>query len=327
MSANKASNPKKDSKSKKKKPSEWKGFMAAIVLILAVIGAWFIYPYGLTHLGMVTNTAKYGTFGDSYGALNTLFSGLAFAILIITLFLQRKELQLQREEVQESNDIAKTQSSISEQQAQLIYQQIKESQKQNFYNLFLKFVDEKNLKKSNLMIRDWSRRGTNIYGNEVFKHFASNFIGNLDKSVIPLPPKDDGSYNTESEEIIDKLIESYENSSRNYSMKFEEFYFFEYIEFIVNFIKQNQSLIEINQVIRMFLSYFTFHETICMACIAVIKMPNLELYINELGLLRDLNPDLLTPDQYESLKSLFDESAFNEIKTANLNFLFDESET
>ncbi|MNE17755.1 hypothetical protein D3C80_1107490 [compost metagenome] len=326
-STNKASNPKKDSKSKKKKPNEWKGFTAAIVLILAVFGTWFIYPYGLPHLGMVTNTARYGTFGDSYGALNTLFSGLAFATLIITLFLQRKELQLQREEVAESNTIAKTQTGISDQQAQLIFQQIQESQKQNFYNLFLKFVEEKNLKKSNLMIKDWSRRGIDIYGNEVFKHFASNFIGNLDKSVIPSPPNDDGCYYNEFEEIIEKLSESYENSIRNYSMKFEEFYFFEYIEFILNFIKQNQSLIEINQVIKMFLSYFTFHETICMACIALIKMPNLEQYINELGLLREINPELLTPDQYESLTSLFNESAFNEIPTANLEFLFDKSET
>ncbi|MDC4389383.1 hypothetical protein NQ642_16025, partial [Acinetobacter baumannii] len=62
------------------------------------------------------------------------------------------------------------------------------------------------------------------------------------------------------------------------------------------------------------------------ACIALIKMPNLEQYINELGLLREINPELLTPDQYESLTSLFNESAFNEIPTANLKFLFDKSE-
>lgn len=327
MSANKASNPKKDSKSKKKKPSEWKGFMAAIALILIVIGMWIFYPYGLPHLGMVTNTATYGTFGDSYGALNTLFSGLAFATLIITLFLQRKELQLQREEVAESNTIAKTQTGISDQQAQLIYQQIKEAQKQNFYTLFLKFVDEKNLKKSNLMIRDRRQGGVNFYGNDVFKQFGSNFIGNLDKSFIPTPPKEDGSYYTETEEFIERLSESYERSCFSFGMKFEEFYFFEYVEFILNYIKQNEGLIEINHVIRIFLSYFTFHETICMACIALIKMHSLKIYINELGLLRNINSDQLTPDQYDSLKSLFDESAFNEIKTANLDFLLDESET
>lgn len=318
---------KKDSDSKEKKPLEWKGFVYSILLILLVIGMWFLYPYGLPHLKTITSTENYGTFGDSYGALNTLFSGLAFAILIITLFLQRKELQLQREEVAESNTIASKQSEISSQQAHLIFQQIRESQKQNFYNLFLKFIDEKNLKKSNFMIRDRRQGGINLYGNDVFKQFGINFIGNLDKSFFPNPPKEDGSYYTESEDFIERLRESYERSCVSFGVNFEEFYYFEYMEFILSYIKQNQDLIQINHVIRIFLSYFTFHETICMACIALINMPNLKLYINELGLLRNINPDLLTTDQMDTLKLLFNESAFNEIKTANLDFLFDESET
>lgn len=40
-----------------------------------------------------------GTWGDSFGALNALFSGLAFAALIIALLMQGKELQLQRQEL------------------------------------------------------------------------------------------------------------------------------------------------------------------------------------------------------------------------------------
>lgn len=42
---------------------------------------------------------SYGTFGDSFGALNTLFSGLAFAGLIWTILLQKKELKETREEI------------------------------------------------------------------------------------------------------------------------------------------------------------------------------------------------------------------------------------
>jgi hypothetical protein len=40
-----------------------------------------------------------GQFGDMFGAVNTLFSGLAFAGLIYAIFLQRKELELQRDEL------------------------------------------------------------------------------------------------------------------------------------------------------------------------------------------------------------------------------------
>ena len=41
-----------------------------------------------------------GTFGDMFGGLNALFSGAAFAGIIFTIILQRKELQLQRRELQ-----------------------------------------------------------------------------------------------------------------------------------------------------------------------------------------------------------------------------------
>ena len=42
-----------------------------------------------------------GTFGDQFGAVNALFSGLAFAGLIYTIVLQRRDLKLQRREMQE----------------------------------------------------------------------------------------------------------------------------------------------------------------------------------------------------------------------------------
>ena len=41
--------------------------------------------------------AKSGTFGDSFGVVTSLFSGLAFAGIILTILLQRKELTESRE--------------------------------------------------------------------------------------------------------------------------------------------------------------------------------------------------------------------------------------
>jgi hypothetical protein len=45
---------------------------------------------------------KPGDFGDSFGVSSSLFSGLAFAILIATLYAQREELALQRQELAET---------------------------------------------------------------------------------------------------------------------------------------------------------------------------------------------------------------------------------
>jgi hypothetical protein len=47
-----------------------------------------------------------GPFGDMFGALNALFSGLAFAGLIIAILLQREELKLQRQTLTEQLNVS-----------------------------------------------------------------------------------------------------------------------------------------------------------------------------------------------------------------------------
>lgn len=70
---------------------------------IAVIGAWLTYhTWGIFTLS--SDLVARGQFGDSYGALNTLFSGLAFAALITAVMLQTKELALQRKELQDTRE-------------------------------------------------------------------------------------------------------------------------------------------------------------------------------------------------------------------------------
>lgn len=80
------------------------GFVALVFAGYA--GALIFFTWPIAELSL----AKSGVFGDSFGALNALFSGLAFAGLIIAilyqredLILQRNELRLMREEVQSQN--------------------------------------------------------------------------------------------------------------------------------------------------------------------------------------------------------------------------------
>jgi len=68
-----------------------------VYLIVAVLAAFLLYWY-LVSTGI--NTAQdRGLFGDMFGGLNTLFSGLAFAAIAYSIFQQREELALQREEL------------------------------------------------------------------------------------------------------------------------------------------------------------------------------------------------------------------------------------
>lgn len=71
-------------------------FVLIVVVILIWIASVFIIPYFLSDLN------KRALLGDSFGTINSLFSGLAFAGIIYTILLQRKELALQRQELKET---------------------------------------------------------------------------------------------------------------------------------------------------------------------------------------------------------------------------------
>src|SRR5687768_12490162 len=45
---------------------------------------------------------RQGVFGDMFGAVNSLFSGLAFAGLLVTLYFQRYDLALQQEQIKDA---------------------------------------------------------------------------------------------------------------------------------------------------------------------------------------------------------------------------------
>lgn len=51
-----------------------------------------------------------GTIGDMFGSINSLFSGLALAGIILTILLQRQELELQREELKNTREEFVTQN-------------------------------------------------------------------------------------------------------------------------------------------------------------------------------------------------------------------------
>lgn len=76
-----------------------------------------------------------GTFGDSFGALNALFSGLAFAGLIVTLIMQKEELGMQREELNDAKHELHQQSLEFEKQNKTLNLQRFENTFFNMLNL------------------------------------------------------------------------------------------------------------------------------------------------------------------------------------------------
>lgn len=72
-------------------------------ICLSIIGITILYFLLVNFISPSDNRNETrGTFGDLFGGLNAIFSGFAFAGVIITILMQMKELELTREELRKS---------------------------------------------------------------------------------------------------------------------------------------------------------------------------------------------------------------------------------
>lgn len=149
-----------------------------ILLVVTMVSAYAIALILLTRPDSGLTIGVSGTFGDSFGALNALFTGLGFMGLLVTIFLQREDLKLTREELSATRQEIKIQSKTFQQQ------QFEDS----FYRLLT-------LYKENLSTLSATKPLSNsekIYGIEVlsvalakfdsaFKKISRKFSNNLEK--------------------------------------------------------------------------------------------------------------------------------------------------
>lgn len=75
-------------------------FGSLIIIFILWVGSWVYvdttYQTGINYL------SDRGTFGDKFGFINSLFSGLALTGIIISIYFQQIELKLQRDELSET---------------------------------------------------------------------------------------------------------------------------------------------------------------------------------------------------------------------------------
>lgn len=89
-----------------------------------------------------------GVFGDSFGFLTSLFSGLAFAGLIITIVMQKNELALQREEL----SLTREELSGQKQEMQAQNETLKV---QRFENTFFKMLELLEACRDDVFYKEW----------------------------------------------------------------------------------------------------------------------------------------------------------------------------
>ncbi len=85
----------------KKESSDTKNKLSTkqIVIIALIIFLIIVSSYTVLTFYFISNIEKSAQFGDTFGGLNAIFSGLAFGGVILTIYLQRNELALQRHEL------------------------------------------------------------------------------------------------------------------------------------------------------------------------------------------------------------------------------------
>ncbi|ARW81567.1 putative phage abortive infection protein [Aeromonas salmonicida] len=169
-------------------------FLLLILFCIPVI--WFYYP---TLIGQQKNfigigSVKPNEFGDLYGALNTLFSGLAFFGIVVSIFMQSEELNDTRREI-------KSQTEQFSSQTQVMF-------KQSFENTFFQLLGLNNeiVKSADINIKHKSSLFHNVNfsgtGRDAFKELSSYFSAYREKYYY-LPCED--AYETFHDEINDFL--------------------------------------------------------------------------------------------------------------------------
>ncbi len=115
-----------------------------------------------------------GVFGDSFNILTSLFTGLAFAGVIISVELQRKELKATREELEVTRGEIEGQKLALEDQKN-------EMEQQSFDNRFFQMLNSFSKLRETILSKMY---GTYNYVNIIFHNLGNNKYENIDEFKI-----------------------------------------------------------------------------------------------------------------------------------------------
>lgn len=167
------------------------GFIITLIIVpIVIFGLWY-----LTYI-LLKDCDTRGTFGDMFGSVNALFSGLALAGIILTILLQRNELKLQREELKETRKEFKIQN--------------KTLKLQRFENTFFSMLDLHHQIVNAIDLSDFEPKD---HGRGYSK---INYLQELEKIVI--------SGRDVFERLYTKMRSEMQKDEQNYNKIYDEYY-------------------------------------------------------------------------------------------------------
>lgn len=127
------------------KENSTKGILVKLIVLVIVI--WAISAALI--MMVLPEWSDRGTFGDLFGAVNALFSALAFAALIYTIILQREEIKQNRNEIVLNRKELQKSSRLQQKSQEVLKQQVEQMNLSAKMNAMRTLVDYYNNQISN----------------------------------------------------------------------------------------------------------------------------------------------------------------------------------
>lgn len=158
-------------------PSKYAWIIVIVVLVFALFTTLLFWLFG-SEWNVTANDT--GVFGDSFGVLTSLFSGLAFAGMIITILLQMDVLKLQKNELKlQRTELKLTRNELKGQKEQQIAQN-ETLRKQNFENTFFELLKLFNDVTTSIDIEEG---GQTFRGKDCFQKLNERFLRNYNNKI------------------------------------------------------------------------------------------------------------------------------------------------
>lgn len=264
-----------------------KSLITPVLLVVFVILVWKYSWYYVD--SEITEPTLRGVFGDQFGFVNSLFSGLAFAGVIYAILLQRSELKLQREELK------MTRRELEGQKLQLEAQN-NTFREQTLQNAFFQMLSFHNEIVKGIVYIDKGHAQQRFEGRDCFGKFYNELCR------VPV-----------SEGISDKQLKDQEYMGQRYSNFYLNYqddlgHYFRNLYNIIKFIHTNdfKNKKYYTNLVRAQLSVY---EIILLLynCEFGLGRKKFKQLVERYSLLKTLDEDLLI---YNKHKDLYEESAY-----------------
>ncbi|MDO8941469.1 MAG: hypothetical protein Q7U98_20110 [Methylicorpusculum sp.] len=141
-------------------------YLAIVLIPVIIISAYTVSMLFFTETNWKSNP---GTFGDSFGIINALFTGLAFSGLIVTIMLQYEAIKIQQQDFLESRHQFARSADAQERTARLVAA----SELLKEYNEYIKIIETEITDDENRKCDNTSAMGVlsqSVKESSIYKH-------------------------------------------------------------------------------------------------------------------------------------------------------------